>query len=139
LSFVLASKLKALKIYLKRWNKEVFGNVERKRKILLEELRVLDAFEEESALGVEEKMKKVEVVSELERSTLMEEVSWRQKSRVLWLREGDNCTKFFHIMVNSNRRNNFIDSLLIGGTISTNRIEITAHCLVLSKIIHRTV
>jgi hypothetical protein len=25
----------------------------------------------------------------------MEEVSWRQKSRVLWLREGVKCTMFF--------------------------------------------
>lgn len=38
--FVLASKLKALKIDLKRWNEEVSGNVERNKKILLEELRV---------------------------------------------------------------------------------------------------
>jgi len=44
----------------------------------------------------------------------MEEVSWRQKSRVLWLKEGDECTKFFHSIANSNRRYNSIDSLLIG-------------------------
>jgi hypothetical protein len=67
-------------------------------------------------------MKKAEIVSELERSTLMEEVSWRQKSRVLWLREGDKCTKFFHIMANSNRRRNTIDSLLIDGTIPSSAV-----------------
>jgi hypothetical protein len=55
----------------------VFGNVERKKKILLEELQVFDIIEEERALGFEERIKKVEVVSELERSTLLEEVSWR--------------------------------------------------------------
>jgi len=45
----------------------------------LEELHVLGIIEEGRALGVEESMKKVEIVSELERSTLMEEVGWRQK------------------------------------------------------------
>ena len=50
----------------------------------------------------------------------MEEVSWRKKSRVLWLREGDN-SKFFHKMTNFNRRKNYIDPLLIDGTFSTDR------------------
>jgi hypothetical protein len=75
LSFVLASELKALKIDFKKWNREVFGNVEWKKKILLEELCVFEVLEEERALGFEEKMKKAWIVSELERSTLMEEVN----------------------------------------------------------------
>jgi hypothetical protein len=45
-SFILASKLKALKVDLKRWNEEVFVNVERKKNVLLEELRVLGIIEE---------------------------------------------------------------------------------------------
>jgi len=61
------------------------------------------------------------------KSTLMEEVSWRQKSRPLWLREGNKYTEFFHKMAYSNRRKNSIDSLLIDGTISTNRLEISEH------------
>lgn len=42
--------------------------------------------------------------------------SWRQKSRVLWLKEGDNNTKFFHKMANSNRRWNFMEKLEVDGT-----------------------
>jgi hypothetical protein len=63
----------------------------------------------------------------------MEEVSWRQKSRVLWLREGNKCTEvylfiyLFFTMANSNRRKNSIDSLLIDGPFSTNRAEISKH------------
>jgi hypothetical protein len=36
-----------LKVDLKRWNEEVFGNIERKKKILLEELCVFDIIEKE--------------------------------------------------------------------------------------------
>jgi hypothetical protein len=49
----------------------------------LPKLCVLGIIEEGTALGVEENMKRVEFVSNLERFTLMEEVSWRQKSRIL--------------------------------------------------------
>jgi hypothetical protein len=44
------------------------------------------------------------------------EISWRQKSRVLWLK-GDKCTKFFHWLANSNRRFNSIQSLSVNGSI----------------------
>jgi hypothetical protein len=38
-------------------------------------------------------MKKAEIVSKFERSTLMEEVSWRQNSRILGLKEGSIVIK----------------------------------------------
>lgn len=37
-SFILANKLKWLKLDLKRWNKEVFGNIVERKKSLLEEI-----------------------------------------------------------------------------------------------------
>lgn len=43
---------------------------------------------------MKEKVKKAEVVRELECSIFMEEVSWRQKSMVLWIKEGDKCKIF---------------------------------------------
>jgi hypothetical protein len=52
---------------------------------------------------------------------LQEEVNWRQKSRVLWLKEGDKCTKFFHRIANLNRRSNAIESLLVNGSISSDQ------------------
>jgi hypothetical protein len=51
LSFVVARKLKALKLDLKRWNGEVFGNIERNKRILLEDLQLFDMHEESRALN----------------------------------------------------------------------------------------
>jgi hypothetical protein len=70
-------------------------------------------------------VKKAEVLSKLERSTLMEELSCRQKSRDLWLREVTSTRIFFQKVVNSNRKKNSVDSLLIVGTLSINWLEIT--------------
>jgi len=125
-SYVLACKLKALKQDLKKWNEEVFGDVEKNKRKIFEELQAFDAIEGSKALVEEELLKKAEVIKELERCSLLEEVSWRQKSRVLWLKEWDKCTKFFHSIANSNRRYNSMDSLLIGDT-PYNQIEIGEH------------
>jgi hypothetical protein len=59
------------------------------------------------------------VFSKLERTLFQEEVSCRQKSRALWLKEGDQDTKFFHRLANSYRRNNTIATMMVDG----NRFE----------------
>jgi hypothetical protein len=76
-SFVFACKLKALKLDLKRWNGEVFSNIGSNTRLFLEDLRGFDMHEESRALDEVELARKVEVVRELEKCTLMEEVSWR--------------------------------------------------------------
>ncbi|KAF3647470.1 hypothetical protein FXO38_18639 [Capsicum annuum] len=43
------------------------------------------------------------------------EMAWRQKSRALWLKYGDNTTKFFHKSANAHRRFNNIDLLETDG------------------------
>ena len=71
-----------------------------------------------------EKLEKASLCTELEKAVLLEEISWRQKSRVLYLKEGDSNTRFFHRMANSNRRNNCIENLMIDGALSSNQDRI---------------
>jgi len=126
-SFIFSQKLKALKIDLKRWNDQEFGNVEFRKEMHMEELCALDSLEEQRDLIPKEKARKCGVIRDLENSILQEEISWRQKSGALWLKEGDKCTKFFHRIANSNRRSNSIESLSINGSISSDQQVIRDH------------
>ena len=121
LSYILAKKLAALKLDLKKWNKSEFGNVTFKKQQLWNKLNDLDVREETHPLTAEEKLEQVNLCTDIEKLTLLKEISWRQKSRVLHLREGDANTRFFHRIANSNRRDNGIESLMINGSLSSDQ------------------
>jgi len=72
-------------------------------------------------------VRKTNMIRELEKMLLFEEVNWRQKSRALWLKEGDNNTKFFHRVANSHRRYNHVGALRINGAMSSDPVEIKEH------------
>ena len=75
-SYIMACKLKALKVDLKKWNEEVFGNVGlKKKKKLMAELEELDALADLRHLTGEESQKKAQIVADLERNSLLDEIS----------------------------------------------------------------
>jgi hypothetical protein len=101
--------------------------VEARNKAWVEELKVLDRLEEDRGLSEEEKERRRALATDLEVSLLQEEISWRQKSRVRWLKEGDKCTKFFHQVANANRRKNYIESLVVNGSPTSDTTIISDH------------
>ena len=76
-SLVFAKKLKALKEDNIQWNRTEFGNVECRKKELLEALNFLDAKEGEYGLSEVEMGERVVLRSQTQNLLFLEEVSWR--------------------------------------------------------------
>jgi hypothetical protein len=114
--------LKALKSDLKKWNEKAFGNVGKWKKEKVEGLYELDMFVEKRSLIEDKRLKKEDISRELERNIILEEVSWRQKSMAIWLREGDNNT-----LANLHRRNYSIESLVVNGNTRFASVAIKEH------------
>ena len=82
-SHILACKLKALKQDLKVWNIEVFGNVSLNKNIALSQIGFWDAKERDCGLSLEDCEARRRAVEEFSKWAVLEEISWRQKSREL--------------------------------------------------------
>ncbi|KAG7559018.1 Reverse transcriptase zinc-binding domain [Arabidopsis thaliana x Arabidopsis arenosa] len=105
-----AAALVSLKDTLRRWNREVFGDVmKRKEKLLVEIKTVQDNLEvtPTDALLEREELLLKEFDSVLEQ----EELIWLQKSREKWFELGDRNTSFFHTSTVIRRRRNRIEML----------------------------
>lgn len=94
--FQFQQKLKYLKKVLKTWNRTQFGNIFDQRKKLeqqmntLQQCIILEGRKEEYAL--QEQI----LSNQIEMHRQQEETLWRQKSSIIWLRDGEKNTKFFH-------------------------------------------
>ena len=114
-SHCIAEKLKALKKDLKDWNREVVGNVSFNRVETFSRLQCWEAKENENPLTPRKAETKKLALEYYKKWALLEETSWRQKSREIWLREGDKNTKYFHKMANAKARRNFLSKIIVNG------------------------
>lgn len=114
-SHILACKLKALKQDLKTWNREVLGNVFSNKEAALSQIGYWDAKESDLGLSPEEAEARRRAVEDFSKWASMEEISWRQKSQQLWLKEGDKNYRFFHKMANAQRRRNYLAAIKVNG------------------------
>ena len=94
-SFVIAKKLQALKQDLKLWNKESLGDVSVKKNAAWEKLKYWDNLESLGSLSEEDRRSQGAARDEFNHCAILEEISWRQKSRALWLKEEDSNILLF--------------------------------------------
>lgn len=115
LSKIFMLKLKALKFLLKDWNKNSRDSFKLKKDICSKRIGELDLVKEDRDLLDEERGERERLKKEFLLLALKEKVFWKQRSKVLWLKEGDRNTKFFHKTASHHRNNNGIFGLFIDG------------------------
>ena len=83
----------------------------------------LDAKEDLSGLFQEDQTRRIQIKGEIAHLASLEEISWRQKSRILFVKEGDNNTRFFHWVANSHRTN-YIWGIEVDGVLYEDEEEV---------------
>ncbi|XP_039137390.1 uncharacterized protein LOC120274917 [Dioscorea cayenensis subsp. rotundata] len=121
-AFIMAKKVSSLREQLRHWAKFSFGSIKLKKLELLQEIDKLDVMKESRCLTPQEVHQEHTLREKLGDTLKQEELYWKQRSRLNWLKEGDENTKFFHATANGRKNRNFINSLqLVGREISQPR------------------
>eukprot|EP00253_Pinus_taeda_P033177 PITA_33177 len=93
--FQFQQKLKHLKLSLKRWNRETFRNIFKAQNDL--QIALEDLQREISTGGhTERTLEQEQRIHNQLRRRKHEEIYWKKKSRIRWLKEQERNTKFFH-------------------------------------------
>lgn len=112
---VLKNKLKNLRKYIKDWWNIRSNEIHKKKKEIHDFLCDWDSKAEAGLLFPNDYLKREECLSELNLIDKKERDSLKQESRVKWVIEGDENTKFFHSIINKKIKNHNINGINFNG------------------------
>ncbi|XP_058784900.1 uncharacterized protein LOC131659770 [Vicia villosa] len=113
--FVLKEKLKLLKSRLKWWNINIFGRIELEMQEGIKDMNAMDEWDAETSIPMDPEVvtsKRKLSSSKFWLNLKIKENMLIQKSRLNWLNDGDNNSKFFHSVMKGRRRLNHIGPLV---------------------------
>ncbi|WZZ66780.1 hypothetical protein YC2023_078150 [Brassica napus] len=102
--------LVVLKTKLQKWNKEIFGDVRKRKEKLLGEIKEIQE-ELERNLNDDLLIREATLQKEFDVVLEQEEVLWYQKSREKWIVLGDRNTNYYHTSTIVRRKRNKIEML----------------------------
>ena len=105
-------KLKKLKQTLKSWNRHTFGSIFDSQKQLAVQMSEIQSRIREQGFTDKLKDQEHKVNQQMADRKRQEEILWKQKSHVQWLKEGERNTKFFHRATIQRRHSNKITHLI---------------------------
>lgn len=74
-----------------------------KKEQLLQRIQLINTEEEKGRISDMQRVERIKAKDKFQEVALPEEIKWRQKSRINWLRHGDCNAKFFHTFANGRR------------------------------------
>eukprot|EP00253_Pinus_taeda_P036591 PITA_36591 len=101
-----------LKAEIKRWNTNTFGHILKEKELIIQEIKQTQQKIISEGRSEELAQKEQDMESKLLEREKQEEVLWRQKSRIRWLKEGEKNTKFFHKSTVQRRMRNQISQII---------------------------
>ncbi|XP_059073804.1 uncharacterized protein LOC131874442 [Cryptomeria japonica] len=123
--FWVAKNLRHVKERVKKWNREVFGDIFVQKFAIQEELVLIQGKYQHEGYVNDNFAKESEALSKYHNIIAREETFWRQRSRALWLKDGDKNTRLFHISTLKHRTANRIGHMMNNGRIIDNEDEIS--------------
>lgn len=126
--FILQSKLKLLKLALKTWNKDVFGNIHQKV-IDVDAINILDSIQKRMVVSMSDQLLREEIDAKAIYLPCLsdEERLWKDKAKSHWLIDGDRNTTFFHKIASHNSHSNKLTTLSHDGISYSSPSDIQLH------------
>ncbi|KAJ9566561.1 hypothetical protein OSB04_002527 [Centaurea solstitialis] len=118
------NKLKALKKDIRLWRLEVNKKQNGSLETLKESLFDIDRRAEISPISSPDSRLRQDVLIKIKELEHVKILDLKQKARVRWAVDGDENSKFFHGLINHNRRTNFIHGLSSNGMWVADPLEI---------------
>lgn len=104
-----------LKVKLKEWSKVNRGNWKQRKEDILNQISSWEIIQEQRPLTDDELIQKTHLTMEFEEVAKKEEIAWKQRSRIQWLKHGGKKTKIFHRIATSHMRFNSLEQLEVDG------------------------